>query len=234
MATACGGVRIRGVLSVLALWAISTLCSAGECEDAASRFSGEKTAGAITLKSGQTIEGVRVVGFTPIDYIVEVYDGIFIRLPRGQVVSVRTEGQEEVASPRETNGESGVPAVLLPGRRISPRFNVRLNSTVVEETVEYEETDFLAILEDIEQHTGASFEVAPELEELPGEDREWRVTINPGDTLLMVLREEFAPAFPGIDVVYGYDHILLRPADVRQDDPPPSEEPDGPALNEPE
>lgn len=229
MARARRGIWIHGVLGVLALLAMPAFLHAGEREDASSPFSREKTSGAVTLKSGQTIENIRVVGFTTIDYIVEVYEGVYIRLPRGQVVSVESEAW--VNSSRERPRENREPSVLLPGRRISPQLNARLNRRMVVERVEYEQADFLDVFDDIEEFTGASFEMAPELEQLPEEDREWRVTLDPGDTLLTLLQDKFASSFPEVEVVYGYDHVLLRlppdAADENEDtsSPPFAEQP---------
>ena len=207
MASARRSSWIQGAVGVLTLLAASAFLHAGAEEDAASPFSPDKTSGAVTLKSGQTLEGIRVVGLTTIDYIVEVYDGVYIRLPRGQVVSVESEAwiNSNRARPRDTTE----PSVLLPGRRISPQLNARLNRRMVAERVEYEQADFLDVFDDIEEFTGASFEMAPELEQLPEEDREWRVTLDPGDTLLTLLQDKFGSSFPEVQVVYGYDHVLL-------------------------
>jgi len=235
MARARRSLWIRGALGVFALLVSSAFFYASADEEAASPFSRARTSGAITLKSGQTIDGIRVVGLTTIDYVVEVYEGVYIRLPRGQVVSVEPEAWNNTGHdrPRDTSE----PSVLLPGRRISPQLNARLNRGIVEEPVEYEHADFLEVLEDIEQYTGASFEIAPEVEQLPEEDRQWSFTMEPGDTLLTVLRERFASAFPEVEVEYGYNHIHVTLASVEAEEneepsPPSSAEEPGPSDNE--
>lgn len=235
MARARRSIWIRGALGVWVLLAIPALLPAGACDEASSAFSPEETSGAVTLKSGQTLEGVRIVRLTTIDYIVEVYEGIYIRLPRSQVASVESAAWANAS--RERPRENSEPSVLLPGRRISPQLNARLNRGMVDERIEYEQADFLEVFEDIEEYTGASFEIAPEVRQLPEENRQWRVTIEPGDTLLTVLREEFASAFPEVEIVYGYDRILLTLAsDAASDNEAPSSpasaEAPGPSTDE--
>ncbi|MFP4173453.1 MAG: hypothetical protein ACLFV4_11140, partial [Candidatus Hydrogenedentota bacterium] len=161
MASARRSIWIRGALGLWAILAILALLPAGADDEASSPFSPEKTSGALTLKSGQTLDGVRIVRLTTIDYVVEVYEDVYIRLPRSQVVSVESEAWN---NPNLENARNNTESsVLLPGRRISPQLNARLNRTMVDEHIEYEQADFLEVFEDLEEYTEAAFEIAPEV-----------------------------------------------------------------------
>ena len=160
----------------------------------------------IELKSGRKLEGLYVVRTTLTEYVVSVYEGVTIRIPRSQVASVEYDTRHPANVGEEEDGEVGV----LPGARISRELNAQLTQPIFHESRRYESADLLDIVEELREETDVRLKVASEVEDaLSREEREWTIRLDEDTTLLGLLRGPFSERFPQLVVNYEYDEAVI-------------------------
>ncbi len=163
----------------------------------------------IHLKSGRLLTGFRVVRASPSDFVVEVFPGTTIRIPRGQVSDVEFDEESRpyqrlLGDAAETPGPS-----VLPGTRLSRALNAQLNSPVTQETIEYERADLVTVLNAINDELDGVIRVHSSVYDLSRTERLWTVELTPDHTLLEVLRGKLRQDFPDLTVVYQFDYVLI-------------------------
>jgi hypothetical protein len=168
----------------------------------------------ITLRSGRTLLGVRVLEETPTELRVEVLPGIPpLVLPVRQIKSIRY-GRARPTPLRKKAGdapdETGPKvSVLLPATKIAPEFSRRLARKNKGENKRFTGEDLAKLLEKVarDQSTRITFSRNARREAETMQNCE--AVLNAGQTLDSFLQKTIADTYPRLKIDYLFDEIAV-------------------------
>ena len=178
----------------------------------------------VVFKKGTELKGVKVVRHSPMFVEIEYLPGEpYLQIPVSQVAEV-IYAERQVAS--RDPGEAGVPLGpdVMPGEEVSAEFHQLLITTLSEESLEYVDADYLAVILELAQQVGVSIDVDENLAALSPEERRFTHTVPPGTSFLLFLRRNLQEIAPDVRVILHYDRLALQRR-VSLADPAPSPAP---------
>lgn len=171
----------------------------------------------IVLRSGKSLQGVRVLSHSQIEVKVEVLPGLPpLILPASQVVSIQFEQDKETESYRPDEPEKTSPpseSELLPARKIDPEFSRKLSTPMAQDTVTYRDHDVISLLETIAGQHKVSINVSLAVRARPEEKRRCTVHVETGQSLHAFLHGPLTEAAPWLKIEYNFDtvEVSLKP-----------------------
>lgn len=176
--------------------------------------------GAVTLKNGKVLRGIRVVRVTPNMVELEyIRDRETMKIPRKQVADIQ-HGQQTASGGAEEGLEDGtVPDVML-GEELSAEFHRKITTPVPDTPLSFENRDFLEILGDLAGRMGADIMFEEPVLQMPEQDRRVTVTLSANTSLSTFFRREFREAVPSVKVSYEFEKIHVVAADAAAPPPP--------------
>lgn len=249
----CGRLRVCIVTAVMiatagALWAQSTRSSESASGDAkvGSRKAEDKdaakdkaeeaaqtpprplTGDIITFKNGKVLSSVQVLRSTPKSLVVQVRPGLDpIEFPQRQIQSVQydnidpTKQREAADEPAHTSPD------IIVGEEFSAEFHRKLTVPITtDQPLSFDKADCIDVLRQLSDRVGVTLEIAQPAADLPPAQRTCSIKVEPQTSFLTFLKDEFAPAYPHLKVIYRYDKLELT---VNEAAPPPAAPPPSPA-----
>jgi len=165
----------------------------------------------LVLKTGSQMTGVQVLRETPQYYEVEVVKGVTIQVPRRQVERVV---YDDVDPAREERVKELFPeqqeVTIESGERVTRGLSDKLTAPVSAEPLNYQEKDFVEILNDLKAKLGLNLQIDQAILDRQPRARMWTIQTEPGRTLLAFLREDLAKKFNYVSVTFEGDKILVK------------------------
>lgn len=165
----------------------------------------------IKLKGGAELKGVQVLRRTPHGYDVEVAEGVPpLRIPWRQVEKIIFDAYDPLRERRAKQTMSGNPeSSLIPGEKLSPDLVKKLSAAISDTPLEYNQRDLVEVLEELSTQLGIAIHVGQPVKDLPPDQRLWTVKLEPGASLMTLLRDHLQKTFAQLDVVYQFDKLLI-------------------------
>jgi hypothetical protein len=168
----------------------------------------------ILLRSGKSLQGVRVLSETQIEVKVEVHTGIPpLVLPASQVKSIQYDQPrvfDSATAPPEKKGPSARSAVLLlPARKMAPTFSKRLAGNVAMHVRVFHERDIVGVLDIVARERNVSIIFAQDVRDRPERERRCSLTIRAGQSLDSFLQDTVCKAAPWLKIDYAFDSIKV-------------------------
>ncbi|MCF6284257.1 MAG: hypothetical protein L3K26_03600 [Candidatus Hydrogenedentes bacterium] len=208
--------RMVIVIAGALLWCSGTVVgqTTPESKQETQRKPHEKHGDEIILRSGKSLQGIRVLSETRIEVKVEVHPGIPpLVLPASQVASIQYE-QPRV---RKTAGISSditerlarSAAVLLPASKMAPGFSKRLAEKVTMRVRVFHERDIVEILETVARERNVSIVFSQALRDRPERERRCTLTARAEQSLDSFLRDTVLTVAPWLKIDYAFDSIRI-------------------------
>jgi len=164
----------------------------------------------IALKSGAVLKGLQIRRETLSCYVVVIIeDSLWLRVPRAQVRSVAYDAYDP---PGKRTPESLVAhdrgQVLLPGQMISPHLMTCLTTDISDPPLKCQQTDFLAVLEEVATRARLRINVDESVKAMPHEERLWTYHTPPGATVQSLL-DSLVTDVQSLKIVFREDSVLL-------------------------
>jgi hypothetical protein len=162
----------------------------------------------VRLKSGSVLEGVQVLRGLPSEYVIEVSEGITVRIPRSQVVLPIEYDNLEEADLRRMRAEAARAGKsrLIPGQKM-PDVSSRLNKDISLPAQSFANEDIMTILSEMGRRAEVEVVADQSIEELPREQRLWTFETSEGNpvTLKQILTEILPRDRQDLTAVYQFD-----------------------------
>lgn len=181
-------------------------------ESLSPRYPGDQ----ITLKSGKTLHGVRILRETPRTLVLEVFPGVEpLLIPVKQVTLVErgtTQRQlmptpAKATRPAETNADSGNQGDVLSAVKVSAELLKKMAEPFTSEPIAFQEQDIVNVLRTVSILSSVPVTLEPTVEQVPAEERRVTVSAHSGASVDSFLREELAPNVPWLRVEFRYDRL---------------------------
>lgn len=189
-----------------------------------------QTGDQVTLKSGKTIHGVKILRATALQLVLEVLPRIEPLIIPARQVAAFQYGPDDTpltATPsppgKQEEPEDSRSRVLL-AVKTSPELIRKMAAPISTDAVVFEQQDILTTLRDVAGRSGVTISIGPMLSAWPLKERITTAQIGAGDSFDDFIRESLARVAPWIAVEFDFDELHFS---VRESIPSPH------AQNEP-
>ena len=166
----------------------------------------------ITFKSGAILDGVQVLRSSPLEYVIEVIEGVDpLVIAAKHIQSVKYDSIDPLRERRHAAALGQIDQqTMIRGQEMSPELINKL-TIPIEPTPElvFKNEDFIKVLSILSKKMEVKIEFAPEIKDIPVETRKWDLEIKKGATVGSILQKDFAKKFKNIHVEYLFDIIFV-------------------------
>lgn len=177
-------------------------------KDSASTFKIEGDT--VSLKSGKTLRGVKVLRVTPSMVEVEYAAGQpVMKIPRKLVAGIKYENPANAPSAKTAEPDKAAGSDVMVAEEISAEFNKKLTAPIPGAPLEFKDQDALTVLKDLADRAQVVLAVDPEALVIPEAQRKLTIAVPKDATLSTLLREGFRSAVPALKFSLQFDKILV-------------------------
>ncbi len=164
----------------------------------------------ITLKSGKVLRDFQILRLFLGNYEVEILEGIVLKIPKTEVLSVVRDDFEPIASRRlEAKQVSKTPNVI-PARKVSSELDAKLTSDISKFLPANGDSELIKVLEVLRTELGVDIIIDKSISEIPEPLRQWKLSIKQGTTLMSFLQNNVLKKFPQVEIEYQLNKIAVR------------------------
>ena len=168
----------------------------------------------VTLKSGRVYRGFQVLNSSSAEVELEVTEGVTIKVPRRQIVSIEPDDIDPVFE-REKKKAAEAAATdaamrLLSGQKVPLQIQTKLAADVSAPLIGYDKRDIQDAVAELNKHPKVDnlLEVDKPILSRPADQKQVTYSAPPGTTLAGVL-EGLKKAMPGIATVIRNNKVLI-------------------------